>query len=332
MLAVGLLLTAGLEALFRRGRERLFWVGFLVFGSVYMVLSFNHWPFEFVEGHLLTTRVFDELYLAVHPEPSPAVARTPVAYWDLMGHKPGLQDAGVYHNINQIQFRWAWHSLAAVAAGLAGGVISVRVLRPEKPCDEPDLQRGPRFSIAALMAIVLAAGTAFAALRTPCGLTLNLVFSLFSATLAWATLAAILGRGRRQAFWAGFAIFAWPYLCAAYGQFDVRLLTYGSQLAEGYLPSSRLFGELYPVFHQEPSNPTQSMDAWNPGYHRPVTMGATYLYQLNRHYFIEIGHALAGLIVGMTGGLIALRIKPHAADHNPRRPPTGPAIQPLCSS
>jgi hypothetical protein len=308
MLALGFLLTAGLEALFRRGRERVFWVGFLVFGWVYMILSFNHWPFEYVEGHLLTTRVLDEIYLAVHPEPPRTPARTAVGYWDLMGHKPGQQDADVYHKINQIQFRWAWHSLAAIAAALAGGIVAVRVLRPETPWDDRDARRGPRISIAALLAIVLAVGAAFAALRTPCGLTLNLVFTLLSATLAWATLAAIVGRGRRQAFWVGFAIFGWPFLLAAYGQFEVRLLTYGSQLAEGYLPASRLLGELYPVFHPEPSDPNQSIDVWNPGYHRPVTLAATYFYDLNRHYFIEIGHALAGLIVAMVGGYIALRI------------------------
>ncbi|MFI5460739.1 MAG: hypothetical protein ACHRXM_35450 [Isosphaerales bacterium] len=92
MLALGFLLTAGLEAIFRRGRERLFWVGFLVFGWSYMILSFNHWPFEYVEGHLLTTRVFDEIYLAVHHEPPRNLARTAIGYWDLQGHKPGQQE------------------------------------------------------------------------------------------------------------------------------------------------------------------------------------------------------------------------------------------------
>jgi hypothetical protein len=308
VLAVGFLLTAALEAIFRRGRERLFWIGFLVFGWSYMILSFNHWPFEYVEGHLLTTRVFDEIYLAVHHEPPRSLARAAMGYWDLQGHKPGQQEAQVYHDINQIQFRWAWHSLAAVVAGLAGGVVAVRVFYTEEPCARSGPRSGPRFSVAALLATILAWGAAFAALRMPGGLTLNLVFTLLSATLAWATLAAIVGRGRRQAFWLGFAIFAWPYLLAAYGQFDVRLLTYASHLAESYLPSSRLLGELYPIFHAEPSDPKQSIDAWNPGYHRPVTLGATYLYDLNRHYFIAIGHALAGLLIGMAGGAIGLRI------------------------
>jgi hypothetical protein len=225
-----------------------------------------------------------------------------------MGHKPGQQERGVYHNINQIQFRWAWHSLAAVAAGLAGGFVAVRVFRPEQPRDERDRRRRPRFSIAGLMASILSLGAAFAALRTPCGVTLNLVFTLFTATIAWSTLAAIVGRGQHKAFCAGFAVFAWPYLLAAYGQFDVRLLTYGSQTAEGYLPSSRLFGELYPVFLREPSDPSQSIDVWNPSYHRPTKLAARYLYDLNRYYFIQIGHALAGFSVGIFGGLIALKI------------------------
>jgi hypothetical protein len=310
VLALGILLTAILKATMRRGRARLFWVGFLVFCCVYMILSLNQWPCEFVEGHLLTTRVFDEVYLSVHPEPPPAGSRAAIDTWDLSHHKPMQQDANLYHGFNQIQFRWAWHSLTALAAGLVGGIVAVRLLAPR---DVPDERRAPghglRFSLAAMMAVMVAFCAGFAALRTPCGLTLNLVFTAFAATLAWSTLAAILGCPRRQAFWAGFALFAWPYLIAAYSQLSVRLLNYGYNPVEGYLPTSRLWAELYPVFHREPTDPKVLLDAWNPGYHRPARLTAPILYDLNRAYFVQIGHALSGLIVGMLGGLVALRIR-----------------------
>jgi hypothetical protein len=314
VLTLGVLLTAILEAIIRRGRERSFWVGFLVFGWVYMILSFNHWPFEFIEGHLLTTRVFDEVYLAVHPEPPPGAARAAVDTWDLLRHKPMQQDWNLYRGFNQIQFRWAWHSLTALAAGLIGGVVALRLLGPSEVPREQDVSRRiPRFSLAALLTVILVLSAGFAALRIPCGMTLNLVFTALSAMLAWSVLAAILGRGRRQVFWAGFAVFTWPYLIAAYSQFDVRLLTYGWNPAEGYLPSSRLWAELYPVFHREPADQNALFAAWNPGYNRPTRLAAPILYDLNRQYFIQIGHALSGLIVGMLGGVVALRIRVSSA-------------------
>ena len=308
-IAAGFMLSAILQAVFRRGRERSFWVGFLVFGWAYMILSFNHWPLEFIEGHLLTTRIFDEIYLAVHPAPAPGQARAAIDTWDLLKHKPMQQDWNLYHGFNQIQLRWAWHGLAALAVGLAGGFAALCLVAPRpEPSEEGDAARGPRFSVGELMAVIVVLSAGFAALRTPNGLTLNLVFTIFAAALAWATLAAILGSGRRKAFWAGFAVFAWPYLFAAYSQFDVRLLTYGWNPAAGYLPTSRLWGELYPIFHREPSDPRQMIDAWNPGYHNPTKLAADVLYDLNREYFVQIGHAIAGLFVGSVGGLIALRI------------------------
>jgi hypothetical protein len=312
--SAGFILTATLEAIFRRGRARSFWIGFLVFGCVYLILTFNHWPFEFVEGHLLTTRVFDEIYLARYPEPPPTLARTTMDTWDLSTQKPGQQDWNFYHGINQIHFRWAWHSLAALATGLTGGIIALGLRRPRAESNsEHDPRRGRRSSIAALLGVILVSGAALGALRAPCGLTLNLAFTLFAASLAWATLGAIVVDGRRRAFCAGFTLFGWPYLFAAYGQFDVRLLTYGWNPAHGYLPTSRLFGELYPLIHREPPDKGQSFDAWNPGYHRPTTLAGTYLYDLNRHYFIEIGHAISGLLVGMLGGMIGMRV--YASGH-----------------
>jgi len=308
MAAIGGLLGASLLACYRPGEARARWIGFAVFGWSYLALSFNHWPFEFVEGSLLTTRAWDEIYLRIHPDPTLQGGRIIIGTWGLADHKSIQQDLIVFHSINQIHLRWAWHALAALALGAVGSIAGRGLWRSrsrEGATTDPD--RPPRWRLSALMALIVGIGLALAALRSPSGLAQNLAFTTFAAAITWAMLAAAVGPRRRQPFWAGFALFGWAYLLAAFGQFDVRLLTYGSNPAGAYLPSSRLFGELYPIVHPEPADPNAMIDAWNPGYHRPGPLAARYLHDLNRHYFVQTGHALSGLLAGLAGGLIAAR-------------------------
>ena len=143
----------------------------------------------------------------------------------------------------------------------------------------------------------------------PCGLTLNLVFTILSATLAWATLAAILGRGRRQAFWAGFAVFAWPYLLKqACSQFDVAPADLRLAAGGGLSPLVSTLRRALSVLPRRTGRPETFNRRLEPELCRAFELTANFLYDLDRHYFIAIGHAAAGLIVGMSGGFIALRI------------------------
>jgi hypothetical protein len=299
-LACASLMTALVRAIVTRGDLRTRWIGFAVVAGTYFILSFNHTPLEYVEACLPTTRALDELYLAVHPEPKGATPRLVVDAWDTNAHKPGRQDGATYFNINQIHFRWAWHSLLVIPFGLIGGALAVQMASGGDPAT-PMRMRGR--SILTLATAVLVSGIVFAAMRVPSGVTVNLTFGAFATSLAWAGLEAAASRGRRRAFWGGYLVFAWAYLLAAFGEFEVRLLIYANAPVEGYLPTSRLFGELFALLHHPP--PSGMHDAWNPSYHRPGPLAPPYFHDLNRYFFVQIGHALSGIAAGIIGGLIA---------------------------
>jgi hypothetical protein len=299
-LASASLLAAVIRARVCRGEARAWWIGFAVVGGTYFVITFNHPPLEYVEGCLPTTRALDEIYLAVHPEPIARSPRVIVDAWDPQTHKLAQQDGSTYFNINQIHFRWAWHSLLVVSLGLLGGATAVQLSRTRNRT-APAWLRGR--SILTLVTAILVSGIVFATLRIPSGATVNVTFGILVASLMWAGLEACVSRGRRRAFWAGYLLFGWAYLLAAFGQFDVRLLVYANVPAEGYLPTSRVLGELFPLVHRAPAS--GMTEAWNPSFHRPTKLAPPYLYDLNRYFFIQVGHAISGILAGIVGGSIA---------------------------
>jgi hypothetical protein len=69
-----------------------------------------------------------------------------------------------------------------------------------------------RVSVAALMASVAFCGVGFAALRSSSLLWADTVFTLAVGLLTVAVLKVVTARGRRRAFWAGYAICGWIYL------------------------------------------------------------------------------------------------------------------------
>jgi hypothetical protein len=73
-----------------------------------------------------------------------------------------------------------------------------------------------RFTIAHLLLLVFFCGVGFAALRSASQLWANAWFSAALATLTVAVLAAVYRRGRRRAFWVGFASCGWVYLLLAF--------------------------------------------------------------------------------------------------------------------
>jgi hypothetical protein len=74
-----------------------------------------------------------------------------------------------------------------------------------------------RFSIASLLVWVALLGVGIAALRSGSPLWANALFSLAIGMLTLAILAAVYRKGRRRAFWVGFASCGWVYLILSLG-------------------------------------------------------------------------------------------------------------------
>jgi hypothetical protein len=77
--------------------------------------------------------------------------------------------------------------------------------------------RAPRFSLAALMGIVLFCGIAVASLRYASDLWGSLLFTSAFALLLASIVGLALGRGRTRAGWLGFSVFGWGYLALCFG-------------------------------------------------------------------------------------------------------------------
>jgi hypothetical protein len=75
----------------------------------------------------------------------------------------------------------------------------------------------PRFSLAALMVIVVVAGVGFAAMRSSTTLWASEIFTLTLGMLLVGAFGAMAHRGRTRLTWAGFALFGWAYLLAVFG-------------------------------------------------------------------------------------------------------------------
>ena len=67
----------------------------------------------------------------------------------------------------------------------------------------------PYFSLGTLLQMVLSAGVAFAALKSPSELWASALFTTAVAFLLVAVLMAVHRRDRARAYWLGFALFAW---------------------------------------------------------------------------------------------------------------------------
>jgi hypothetical protein len=86
----------------------------------------------------------------------------------------------------------------------------------------------PRFSLAALLAVVGFCGIGFAALRFPSYLAASALFTLALGVLTAAGINVIYMRGDRRVFWVGFLISGGVYFTASFGfseQLGARLVT-----------------------------------------------------------------------------------------------------------
>ena len=102
--------------------------------------------------------------------------------------------------------------------------------------------RGLRFSIAGLMAAVLAAAIAFAALRSGSQAWSGGLFLATQASLGLALVGAFCRRGEKRAWWIGFALFGWLYLTGSFASDDHR----------PRLPTQLLLDEIYARVRGEP--------------------------------------------------------------------------------
>jgi uncharacterized membrane protein len=113
-------LTAILGMTYRRGAARAFWVGFVLFGGSYLIASFGPWFEMAVEPHLLTSRVFGELYLMLHP--TNIVMET---YYSNDKKTYSQTDGMSYWNFDKRKYFFkVGHSLASLLLAYAGGMIA----------------------------------------------------------------------------------------------------------------------------------------------------------------------------------------------------------------
>jgi len=156
-LAVAVLLVATLGAVHRRERGRAYWLGFALFGWVYLILSLVPEP----APRLATTGLLDALFARVHghghaeqvfslafsPQGNRLVSQgvgfTSVRVWDASTGRP-LSPASA----DPEGFRRVGHSLLTLLIALVGGWVSrylhgARNRQPSEPLEACDPLRAP---------------------------------------------------------------------------------------------------------------------------------------------------------------------------------------------
>jgi hypothetical protein len=73
-----------------------------------------------------------------------------------------------------------------------------------------------RFTVAGLLGLVGGIGVAFAALKSPSPLWAWTFVGVALASLAASLVGAAFARGRRRAYWSGYAACGWPYFAAVF--------------------------------------------------------------------------------------------------------------------
>lgn len=113
---LGLLLTAVLGVVYRRGARRAFWLGFALFGWVYWLMSFGPWFDTWVASHLVFTRPIKQLSYVMHPQPK--VEGTPgFGTSEDFALRASFEVRDNYWRIGK--------SLAVLVVALLGGLVAV---------------------------------------------------------------------------------------------------------------------------------------------------------------------------------------------------------------
>jgi hypothetical protein len=181
-----------------------------------------------------------------------------------------------------------------------------------------------RYSIAALMIVILVVGVAFAALRDASDLWAGILLSLTLLLLASAALAIPYRKQGKRAFWFGFAIFGWGYLVLSQAPWF-------SEQVQPRLPMTALLGTIHAKLNPDGSRTGDAVPAAfavtsRPGVPQttvmyrtspvspadtsgPVTAGSitlrVFVLQGNLEQFLRVGQCLFALLAALLGGLVA---------------------------
>lgn len=157
-----------------------------------------------------------------------------------------------------------------------------------------------RFSLAGLSGLVLLAGIAAAAARSPSEAWANGAFSLAVLVLGLASLRAAFGRGLARDYWRGFTVMGWGYLFLAFGPWsDVHIAPLLLTKTIGELLHGRFMGLVEPGTGRV--------------FYRIIPESQLFMFG-----YQQIGHALTALLAGLIGGSLARRLAARAE---------GPAVE-----
>lgn len=123
--ALAALIVSGLGIGYRRGARRAFWVGAAGLGGAYALCAFGPWFQMEVQPHLLTTRIFSELYPRFHPPPLPKARDVPAADMDLFSYQYRTYDQLLLWNRQLVNFVRIGHAICVQALSLLGGFLAV---------------------------------------------------------------------------------------------------------------------------------------------------------------------------------------------------------------
>jgi hypothetical protein len=146
-----LLVTAALLAIHRGGSRRHFWLGFLLFGTVYLALSL----YPPTESRLLSSKGFELVQSVLHSQPTsydivvtaydqiqhtdvlsvPATQKD-FRYWNASTGKFVALSGGAPENFASIG-----HSLVTLLFAWSGGIFSRWLGRPPTAADEPRIEQ-----------------------------------------------------------------------------------------------------------------------------------------------------------------------------------------------
>jgi hypothetical protein len=163
--------------------------------------------------------------------------------------------------------------------------------------------RSARFSIAALMGVVLFAAIALAALRRSTEIWAGVLFLATLGALGIALVGAFCRGGSERGGWIGFAVFGWLYMGAAFEPYHLSPTLPTQYLLE--LLASRIGGIRgpYPAFGMSGMGGGMGGSGGGGGGPRAAT-------------FFQIGHCLLTLLAACLGALLGNRLFGAAVDRS----------------